>query len=279
MSTGARIAQPDGKPKQAESTSVAPSLGARPRTGIVGARATSGGERRERRETVGRLPGFSTVRGSPTGHHSFLRSAILFEGGVVLVALALGWLLGEPPFGTVRFGWGPLLWGTLATLPPLVALSWLLLARNARVAGLVRTVEELIGPLFAGASSGALLLISILAGIGEESLFRGVLQSALAGPIGPWAALLLVSALFGLVHFVTATYAVLAGLIGLYLGWLFLRTDNVLVPIVVHALYDFVALSLLVQRTKAQADASGAAVSVPARSMGDTGGHPPDMRE
>lgn len=258
---------------------MAPSPDTRPGTGIVGAAATSGCERREWRETVGRLPGSSTVRGSRTGRQSFLRSAILFEGGVVFVALALGWLLGEPPFGTVRFGWGPLLWGTLATLPPLIALSWLLHTQNARLAGLVRTVEELIGPLFAGASTGALLLISILAGIGEESLFRGVLQSALAGPIGPWAALLLVSVLFGLVHFVTATYAVLAGLIGLYLGWLFLRTDNVLVPIVVHALYDFVALSLLVQRTKAQADASDAAGSVPARPIEDTGGQPPDTRE
>ena len=258
---------------------MAPSLGARPRTGIVGARATSGGARRERRETVGRLPGFSTVRESPTGRQSFLRSAILFEGGVVFVALALGWLLGEPPFGTVRFGWGPLLWGTLATLPPLLTLSWLLHARNARVARLVRTVEELIGPLFAGASSGALLLISILAGIGEESLFRGVLQGALAGPIGPWGALLLVSVLFGLVHFVTATYAVLAGLIGLYLGWLFLRTGNLLVPIVVHALYDFVALSILVQRTKAQADAAGAAAFGPARPMGATGDPPSGMHE
>ncbi len=194
----------------------------------------------------------------------------------MFLALALGWLLGELPVGFVRFGWRPLLWGTLATLPPLIALSWLLHAQNARLAELVRTVEEMIGPLFAGASSGALLLLSILAGIGEESLFRGVLQSALAGPIGPWAALLVASVLFGLVHFVTATYAVLAGLIGLYLGWLFLRTGNLLVPIVVHALYDFVALSLLVQRTKLEPDASDAAVAVPAMEMeGEDTADPP----
>jgi membrane protease YdiL (CAAX protease family) len=218
------------------------------------------------------------VRRSRSGRHSFLRSAILFEGGLVFLALALGWLLGELPVGFVRFGWRPLLWGTLATLPPLIALSWLLHAQNARLAELVRTVEEMIGPLFAGASSGALLLLAILAGIGEESLFRGVLQSALAGPIGPWAALLVASVLFGLVHFVTATYAVLAGLIGLYLGWLFLRTGNLLVPIVVHALYDFVALSLLVQRTKLEPDASDAAVAVPAMEMEgeDTGDSPRD---
>ena len=235
----------------------------------------SGGGKRVWRDTIWRLPGTSPVRAFRTGRPSFLRSAILFEGGLVLLALALGWLLGEPPFGTVRFGWRPLLWGTLATLPPLIALSWLLHAQNARLAELVRTVEEMIGPLFAGASSGALLVLAILAGIGEEGLFRGVLQSALAGPTGPWGALLLASALFGLVHFVTATYAVLAALIGLYLGWLFLRTGNLLVPIVVHALYDFVALSILVHRTKAEPDLADAAVAIPARPMGDSDDPPP----
>ena len=39
----------------------------------------------------------------------------------------------------------------------------------------------------------------------------------------------------------------LAGLIGLYLGWLWLAVGNLLVPIVVHALYDFVALMYLVK--------------------------------
>jgi membrane protease YdiL (CAAX protease family) len=197
-----------------------------------------------------------------------LRSAILFEGGLVVLAVALGWLLSTPPFGSFRFGWWPLLWGATATLPPLITLVWLLRTRIARLAGLVRTVEELVGPLFAGASSGALLLLSILAGIGEETLFRGVLQTALAGPLGPWPALFLVSALFGLVHFVTATYAVLAGLIGLYLGWLFLRTGNLLVPVVVHALYDFVALSLLVQRVEAGPVVADAARATPV-DLGD----------
>ncbi|NNG15202.1 MAG: CPBP family intramembrane metalloprotease [Gemmatimonadales bacterium] len=229
------------------------------------------------RETVRPLPGWSGVTGPPTGRRSFLRSAILFEGGLVLLALALGWLLGETAFGTVEVGWRPLLWGALATLPPLIALRWLLRTENVHLAGLVRTVEELIGPLFAGASSGTLLLLSLVAGIGEESLFRGVLQSALAGPLGPWPALLLVSALFGLVHFVTATYAVLAGLIGLYLGWLFLRTGNLLVPIVVHAIYDFVALSLLVQRTNAESSTADIDVPAPGGTLGPTGDPPPDL--
>ena len=39
--------------------------------------------------------------------------------------------------------------------------------------------------------------------------------------------------------------ALLAGVVGLYLGGLYLLTGNLLVPIVVHALYDIVALGYL----------------------------------
>ena len=53
--------------------------------------------------------------------------------------------------------------------------------------------------------------------------------------------------LFGAAHWLTATYALLAGLIGLYLGALFLLTENLLVPAIAHAAYDVVALSVLVR--------------------------------
>jgi membrane protease YdiL (CAAX protease family) len=185
--------------------------------------------------------------------HGFLRTAILFEGGLVILALALGWLFQVQPFGSVRVTARAVSTGLLATLPPLLALTLLLRSNASRLSRLVREVERLIGPLFEGASVGAVALVSILAGVGEESLFRGVLQPALGSVAGPWMALVVVSAVFGLVHFVTATYAFLAGLIGLYLGWLFLWTGNLLVPIVVHALYDFVALTILVRRVRSGA--------------------------
>jgi len=70
-----------------------------------------------------------------------------------------------------------------------------------------------------------LLVISALAGIGEEALFRGVVQAAIGQWSGlPWLGLLVASVLFGLAHMITATYAVVAALIGAYLGWLLLLT-------------------------------------------------------
>jgi uncharacterized protein len=52
-------------------------------------------------------------------------------------------------------------------------------------------------------------------------------------------------------HWITRTYALLAALVGLYLGGLWLWTGNLLVPIVAHALYDFVALIWILRRRAA----------------------------
>ena len=43
------------------------------------------------------------------------------------------------------------------------------------------------------------------------------------------------------------TDALVAGLLGFYLGLLYLETDNLVVPMVVHSLYDFFALVYLVR--------------------------------
>jgi membrane protease YdiL (CAAX protease family) len=112
---------------------------------------------------------------------------------------------------------------------------------------LMEAVEDRVAPLFAGASAGHLAAVALLAGLGEEALFRGVVQEALAGPLPGWAALLLASLIFGALHWVTATYATLAAIVGGYLGLLYLITGNLLAPIVTHVLYDLVALSVLVR--------------------------------
>ncbi len=106
-------------------------------------------------------------------------------------------------------------------------------------------------PLFRDCRFTELAVIAALAGIGEEMLFRGVIQAAVAqqigGPRGVWLGLLVAAVLFGLLHPVTPTYAVLAGSIGLYLGWLWLACGNLLLPIITHGVYDFLALLYLVQ--------------------------------
>jgi membrane protease YdiL (CAAX protease family) len=84
-----------------------------------------------------------------------------------------------------------------------------------------------------------LALVAALAGVGEELLFRGLFQMGFSAVFDVWVAIFLTSLIFGLAHAVTPTYCVLAFIISVYFGFLFVFTDNLVVPIAVHALYDF----------------------------------------
>jgi CAAX protease family protein len=163
----------------------------------------------------------------------------------VLVALAAGALLHVAPFGTLAWTPRGLAAGIAATAPLLLGLRWCLRTRFAPIARLVHTVEERAAPLFTGSSLPTVALVAMLAGLGEEALFRGVVQPALLERLPAWAAVVATAALFGLAHFLSLTYALVATLVGAYLGWLSLATGNLLVPILAHALYDLVALRLL----------------------------------
>jgi membrane protease YdiL (CAAX protease family) len=149
------------------------------------------------------------------------------------------------PFEYLRLsGWG-LLWGVVATMPLILGLAWLQSTGRGPLRGLLDFVVEQIGPYLASLSAVDLALLAVVAGFSEEVLFRGVLQVGLTDWLSAAGALVVSSVAFGLVHFASCTYAVLAGVMGLYLGGLFLAQDNLLAPIVTHALYDFVALLLV----------------------------------
>ncbi len=171
----------------------------------------------------------------------------------MVVALLLGWWLEAPPFARLRWSMGGLAAGIAATAPLLVGLWWCLRTGWPPVARLVDTVEERVAPLLAGARPLELALVALLAGLGEEALFRGVLQEVLARPVEALvlgdlrrgARLDAVEEIHGALHWLSTSYAILAALVGAYLGGLYVLTDNLLAPIVTHALYDVVALSLL----------------------------------
>jgi membrane protease YdiL (CAAX protease family) len=168
-----------------------------------------------------------------------------------LLAVGLGRVLGVSPLARLEPSWRSFLWGVLATPPLLIALIWVLKRPVGRLRRLVDFVVGELGPTLAGRSAAELALLAGLAGLGEELLFRVVVQAGLARLVPNSLALLSASVLFGLAHFATSTYAVVAGLMGLYLGGLFLVQGSLLAPVVTHALYDLVALLLVVQRYRA----------------------------
>jgi uncharacterized protein len=189
---------------------------------------------------------------TPLAPKHFPLVAAAFEGGLAVVAVALGWLLGHRPTATFHPIMRDAALGIAATLPPL-GLFWLCLKCPLRpFRTIAQILDETLVPLFQDCPMMQLAIIAALAGVGEEMLFRGVIQAGVTAEIGGtqgvWLGLLVAAALFGLLHPVTPTYALLAAIIGLYLGWLWLACGNLLVPIVAHGVYDFLALICLVKR-------------------------------
>ncbi|SHG70678.1 CPBP family intramembrane glutamic endopeptidase [Halobaculum gomorrense] len=84
--------------------------------------------------------------------------------------------------------------------------------------------------------------------VGEELLFRGVIQGELRRALGPAGAVGGASLLFGLLHYVAGigtpaektVYVVVAATLGIGLGALYEYTDNIVVPIAVHGAYNAV---------------------------------------
>jgi len=182
---------------------------------------------------------------------NFPLTTAIFEGGLVAVAIALGWLLKSPPLVTFRFDPYAAALGIVATVP-LLGLFWLCVRCPLRpFVKITKILDEAIVPLFRECRFVELAILATLAGLGEEMLFRGVVQTVaseqIGGLHGMWLGLVVSALLFGLLHLITPTYALLATLIGLYLGWLWLACGNLLAPVVTHGVYDFVALVYLVK--------------------------------
>jgi uncharacterized protein len=185
---------------------------------------------------------------------NFVVLAAAFEGGLALFALSLGWALGIRPMDSFHWSWADLGWGGIATLPPLALLGLCLYLPWEPFRRIVRLLNSTILPNFRECGLIELAVIALLAGLGEEMLFRPILQGGLAqligSPYGPAFGLIAAAIVFGLLHSMTVTYAILAGVIGLYLGAIWLFTGNLLVPITVHALYDFLALAAMLKMHK-----------------------------
>lgn len=169
------------------------------------------------------------------------------EGGLGLLAAGLIWLAGIEP--KVELDAHATVLGIAACVPMLGVFFVLIRWPVGPLRSLQAFTDEVVRPLFRSCTPADLAWISLLAGVGEELLFRGFVQPFLAQYLETWLALSLAAVLFGLLHPISWIYVIFAALFGVYLGGLLLVTDNLLVPIVCHGLYDFTALWWLVRRS------------------------------
>lgn len=88
-----------------------------------------------------------------------------------------------------------------------------------------------------------LFVFAVLPAILEELVFRGYVLYALR-PYGDWFAVAVSASLFGLMHGNIAQIP-FALIVGIALGWLYIMTDNIWIPIAVHFINN--GFSLLLQ--------------------------------
>jgi membrane protease YdiL (CAAX protease family) len=188
---------------------------------------------------------------------------IAFELSLAAIGWAIGWVLGHDALTGIdlsELAWRrhamAAVWGLAAAAPMAALLVGADRLPSRSIRRLKRFVQRRLAPFFAHFSLLQMALVSLAAGIGEEVLFRGLIQEAIKARIGGGAgfavALLIASLIFGVCHFLTPAYFVAAAVIGLYLGLLLEWTGDLTAPIMAHAAYDFFALWWMTRRLDAR---------------------------
>lgn len=174
--------------------------------------------------------------------------AVFFEGGLIVLSWLLGWALDRRPLDTFHWTWEGAGIGVATTIPMMLIFFALIRWPIGPFARIKKLTDEFIRPLMSSCTTLDLFGIAVLAGLGEEMLFRAVIQGELTQWLNsPWLGLGLASILFGVGHALTLTYAIFATVMGAYLGWIWQLTDNLFTVALAHALYDFLALVIIIR--------------------------------
>ncbi|WP_185957245.1 CPBP family intramembrane glutamic endopeptidase [Gracilimonas mengyeensis] len=123
-------------------------------------------------------------------------------------------------------------------------LMYLLLAGFSRLPvaeSFGETVAQL-RPIFKDIKVSHVLILSLTAGIGEEVLFRGFIQTWLSGFIGIELAILAGAIGFGMLHFASIGYFLMTTLIGVVLGIVYHLSGSLLLVMTWHSIYDAIAI-------------------------------------
>lgn len=189
--------------------------------------------------------GFVDVTLPPESVERAVASSIAqFVGFLVAV---LGYLWSRDDFDLISWGW-PSLRQLGLIVAGFVGLYLLNFAASVLIRALgIQSAQNRI--VAAGQEDPVLFLYMIpitvlLVAPGEELLFRGVVQGWFRRGYGPIPGIVLASLLFGGIHLIAVTgegawvYVAVAAALGAILGALYEYTRNLLVPIVVHGLWN-----------------------------------------
>ena len=99
-------------------------------------------------------------------------------------------------------------------------------------------------------SAPMILLMSLCAGIGEEALFRGGLQTLLGDYTPLPLAIIVASLAFALIHFAKPLVAGIIFAIGALFGIVYEWSGSLLAVMIGHAVYDIFAIWFLIRQMK-----------------------------
>ena len=182
-----------------------------------------------------------TVEKPADNRRAFAMTAIGILG-MTAAAFVFGFFLKTSPIAHLSWRFRDAGLGVAATAPMGLLLYWFANTRYPPLARFRNAQVEFFAGIGFEFTPVRIAVMAIGAGISEEMIFRGVLQLWAARHMPLAAAIILPNIIFGALHARTLLYAIIAGMIGVYLGVLFATTSNLLAPIVAHAVYDAIAL-------------------------------------
>jgi hypothetical protein len=205
---------------------------------------------------------------------AWFATAALTELGLGVVAIVLGWAVGtnvrediphwSDVAGLLRAGF----WGGLVGVGLVVAMQGLSQLPLPSLERLNQVMDRRYAAILTPLTAPEMLVLALTAGIGEELLFRGWLQNWLiriaetsTAGLPEWGCAcfgwMVSSVAFGLAHPISRTYVLLAALIGLVLGALYLLTGSLLSSILAHAVYDAILLLMWRRRFPERSSSDG----------------------
>ncbi len=139
--------------------------------------------------------------------------------------------------------WGRVRWSVRGLNPSVLMWGLLMLFSVVIV---IEPLMQLLPQPQTGYGRGLYMLASLLiiAPIFEEILCRGVIFEAVRAKHGSWAACIISSLIFGIMH-IEPQFILNAFIIGLVLCYLYLRTRSLFAPIIIHSVNNVFAYFLL----------------------------------
>jgi hypothetical protein len=192
-----------------------------------------------------------------SGINAFLATHSLVSLLTVYVAFWIIRTRGQDPHRALGLGWngfgsqlaaGVVLFG--ASIPIFVAVSrgWTELLQRLPGKDLSAPQDMVVRFATTGSLAEAVQIFAaagLVAPVMEEVFFRGMLYGAVRGRVRRWLAITFASVCFGAVHMPALSAAVPMCFLGGVLCYVYERTGRIGVPILLHALYNVVQLSLI----------------------------------